>query len=83
MLSLLRHLSSKPLTIDPLCPIDLDSGPSPLADLSGSEYLLHRCPVGFDPSSVVAAVSMRGNADLGEFEFRTTFDLLMSKIAIE
>ena len=75
MLSLLRHLSSKPLTIDPLCPIDLDSGPSPLADLSGSEYFLHRCPVGFDPSSVVAAVSMRGNANLGEFEFRTTFDL--------
>ena len=69
------HLSSKPLTIDPLCPIDLDSGPSPLADLSGSEYFLHWCPVGFDPSSVVAAVSMRGNADLGEFEFRTTFDL--------
>jgi hypothetical protein len=31
--------------------------------------------VGFDPSSVVAAVSMRGNADLAEFEFRTTFDL--------
>ena len=75
VLSLPRHPSSKPLTVDPLCPIGVDSCLSPLADLSGSEYFLHRCPVGFDPSSVVAAISMRGNADLGEFEFRTTIDL--------
>src|SRR5215472_17139890 len=75
VLSLLRHLSSKPLTIDPLCPIDVDSGPSPLADFSHGEYFLHWGPVGLNPSSVMTAVSMRGNADLGEFEFRTTFGL--------
>src|SRR5215471_20833885 len=75
MLSLLRHPSSKTLTIDPFRSIDVDSCPSPLADLSRCKHFLHRCPVGFDPSSVVAAVSMRGNADLGEFQFRAAFDL--------
>jgi hypothetical protein len=53
----------------------MDSGPGPLADFSHGEYFLHWCPVGLNPSSVMTAVPMRGNADLGEFEFRTTFDL--------
>src|SRR5262249_13653015 len=73
LLSLLRHLSSKPLTVDPLCPIDVDSGPSALADFFRGEYFLHGGPVSLNPSSVMTAVPMRRNAYLGEFEFRTTF----------
>src|SRR5262245_53484036 len=53
----------------------MDSGPRPLTDFSRGEYFLHRRPIGFDPSSVMAAVPMRGNANLREFEFRTGFDL--------
>lgn len=40
-----------------------------LADLSAVEYLFHGRPIRFDPTSIVAAIPVRRNSDLREFEF--------------
>jgi hypothetical protein len=64
----LRNLPPKAPTLDPPIPIDLDAVASLLADRAGGKDFLHRCPVGLDPPAIVAAVAVRGYADLRELE---------------
>lgn len=47
-----------------------------LADFSAFEYLFHRCPVRFDPASIMATVPVRRYSDLRKFEFGPTRNFL-------
>src|SRR5215472_10074717 len=75
-LCLLRKRSPERSGLDPLLPIDFDSGAGPVTNGSGREHLLHRRPIRFDPPAIVAAVPVGRNSDLGELELRSATHFL-------
>lgn len=58
------------LADDSLCLAGLDPRAGLLADFSGFEYFFHGCPIRFDPASIMAAIPVRRDSNLCEFEFR-------------
>src|SRR5215469_2524610 len=55
---------------DSFCLAGTYSCPRLLADLPVFEYFFHRCPVRFDPASIVAAVPVGRYTNLRKFELR-------------
>src|SRR5262249_45180484 len=74
MLCLTRNLSSEFSSTDTLLAVDLDPPASFVANHSGSEYFLHRRPIGLNPTTVMAAVAAGWDADLRKRELRTAPD---------
>src|SRR6185369_12475708 len=69
----LRRLRYRPPELAGLDPFGLagaDSEPGFFAGDAGGKHFLHRCPIGFDPAALVAAITMWRNADLGEPQSR-------------
>ena len=66
--SCLRYLAAKLSALDALSLVGFDSRPSPFADSAGCKDLLHRGPVGLDPSAIVTAIAVRRNADLSKLK---------------
>src|SRR5215471_3887328 len=64
------NLSSELSSSDTLLPIDLDPPASFVADRSSREYFLHRRPIGFNPTTVMATVTAWWDADLCKLELR-------------
>jgi len=69
-LTLSRQGSPESTGLDSLLSISLDPGLGAFAGPACREYLLHRRPIGLDPSAIMAAVAIGWNSDLGEFELR-------------
>ena len=64
------NLSPELSSPDTLLAIDFDSPASFVANRSRREYFLHWCPIGLDPTTVMAAVAAGWDADLRKLELR-------------
>src|SRR5262249_25269581 len=70
-----RQGSPESAALDSLLLIDLDPSLSAFAGRACREYLLHRRPIGLDPSAIMAAVAIGRHSDLSEFQFRAASNL--------
>src|SRR5262249_5689077 len=69
-----RNLSSEFSCTDTLLAIDLDPPASCVANPSGREYFFHWRPIGLNPTTIMAAVAARWDADLRKSELRAAPD---------